>query len=131
MPGLTEIHRLLTEMDPELRPGEFVFCSFPGARYGDLGWLSPVAMVSEDEGMTLVLDRAIAERAGLPFEAAFREILLGVHSSLLAVGLTAAVSAALAKQNIAANLVAGLYHDHLFVPSGQAEQALRVLQELG
>ncbi len=125
-----DIESLLAELNPDLLPGEFVFCSFPGAAYGDLSALSPVAMVREEEGMTLVLDRAVAERSGLEFEGVFRELLLRVPSSLLAVGLTAAVSAALAEQGICANIIAGLHHDHVFVPSESAERALQSLLKL-
>jgi len=131
MSGLTDLQRLLAELDPHLQPQAFVFCSIPGAAYGELAALAPVAAVREDEGLTLVLERGSAEQAGLPFEGEFREIVLGAHSSLEAVGLTAAVSGALAAAGISANLVAGLFHDHVFVPSRHAEQAMQVLRALG
>jgi uncharacterized protein len=52
------------------------------------------------------------------------------NSSLQAVGLTAAVSGKLAAKGIPANVVAGFYHDHLFVPSDRAQEALAALREL-
>ena len=57
-------------------------------------------------------------------------ITLDVHSSLEAVGLTAAVSAALAEENISCNVVAAYYHDHLFVPVADAERAMETLMRL-
>lgn len=60
----------------------------------------------------------------------FRAITLEVHSSLNAVGLTAAVSGALARRGISANVVAAFYHDHIFVPAGQAQEALETLGAL-
>ena len=57
-------------------------------------------------------------------------ITLTVHSSLEAVGLTAAVSRALAEENISCNVVAAYYHDHLFVPVGDGERAMEVLLAL-
>lgn len=51
-------------------------------------------------------------------------------SPLEAVGLTAAVSGALAGAGISANVVATFFHDHVFVPKASAELALAVLQNL-
>ena len=70
-----------------------------------------------------------AENAGLQFEGSFCQITLNVHSSLEAVGLTAAVSAKLSAQGISANVIAAYYHDHIFVQSAKAEMALLALQE--
>ena len=47
-----------------------------------------------------------------------------------AVGLTAAVAAALAEAGISANVVAAYYHDHIFVSKVSAERALAVLEAL-
>ena len=59
-----------------------------------------------------------------------RLITLTVHSSLEAVGLTAAFSAALTGAGISANVVAGYYHDHIFVPERDADRAIETLQAL-
>jgi hypothetical protein len=53
-----------------------------------------------------------------------------VHSSLDSVGLTAAVSGKLAAHGISANIIAGFYHDHVFVPRNKAQLALRLLTEI-
>jgi hypothetical protein len=53
-----------------------------------------------------------------------------VQSDLSAVGLTAAFSSALADAGISCNVVAGVFHDHLFVPVDQATQAMLTLQAL-
>ena len=65
----------------------------------------------------------------LAFESVFRGITLTIHSSLDAVGLTAAVSGKLAANNISANVIAAYYHDHIFVQTEKAELALKVLNE--
>jgi hypothetical protein len=57
-------------------------------------------------------------------------ITLRVHSSLAAVGLTAAVAAALSDHGISANVVAAYCHDHIFVPADRAEEALAALRSL-
>jgi hypothetical protein len=46
------------------------------------------------------------------------------------VGLTAAVSAALTREGISANVIAAYYHDHIFVPEADAERALDALRAL-
>ena len=60
----------------------------------------------------------------------FARITLQVYSDLEAVGLTAAVSGALAGQNLCANMVAGLNHDHLFVPYQRRDEALQCLKQI-
>ena len=78
----------------------------------------------------MVVSQAAADQAGLKYEGVFRQIALTVHSSLEAVVLTAAVSAALADQDISANVIAAYYHDHVFVSSAQAARALSALKAL-
>ncbi|MFT3878132.1 MAG: ACT domain-containing protein [Gemmatales bacterium] len=57
-------------------------------------------------------------------------ITLEVYSDLSGVGLTAAVSGVLAKAGISCNVVAGYHHDHLFVPAGRGQEAVKLLLEL-
>ena len=57
-------------------------------------------------------------------------LTLTVHSSLAAVGLTAAFAAALASGAIPANVLAGLRHDHLLVPVDRADDAIAALRAL-
>ena len=80
--------------------------------------------------MTVILEEAAAAAAGL--QPAFRAawITLTVHSDLHAVGLTAAVSAALAAEGISVNIVAAVSHDHLFVPVERADDAIAILDRL-
>jgi hypothetical protein len=53
-----------------------------------------------------------------------------VHSSLQAVGLTAAVSTRLAEVGISANIIAASCHDHILVPIEKVEIAMTSLLEL-
>ena len=57
-------------------------------------------------------------------------ITLRVRSRLDAVGLTAVVSSQLAKAGISCNVVAGYFHDHLFVPVERAAEALELLHQV-
>ena len=129
MSGITDINELLGSMQPALVDESFVFCTVKG-QLADYVALDPIATFRESEGLTLVVSQAAADQAGLDYEGVFRQITLTVHSSLEAVGLTAAVSTALAGQDISANVIAAYYHDHVFVPSAQAEQALSALKGL-
>lgn len=129
MSGITDLAQLLQSMSPKLSDKEYVFCSVGGAP-ADYVALNPLAMFVETEGLTLVLESSSAHAANLAFDGLYRQITLRVHSSLEAVGLTAAVAAKLAADGISANVIAAYYHDHIFVPSGKAELALSALQQL-
>ncbi|CAN7337590.1 ACT domain-containing protein [Rhizobium sp. LjRoot98] len=128
MSGITDLEILLREMRPDLRPGDYVYCSVPAE---DASWLSlkPLGFFREDEGLTLILDKADADKAGLTYGLVMRCITLTVHSALEAVGLTAAVAVALTRHGISANVVAAYHHDHIFVPADDAERALAALAE--
>jgi len=93
--------------------------------------LSPLACFVEEEGLTLIVSVASAEKAQLAYEGKFKQITLTVHSSLDAVGLTAAVATKLASYDISANVVAAYYHDHIFVQTEKADEALMALNEFG
>ena len=127
--GIEDLEKLLSSMSPELIEGEYVFCTVPKGKYGDYQDLSPLATFIEKEGLTLIISRENADSSGLKYNAVFRCITLSVHSSLEAVGLTAAVSAKLSEHQISANIIAAYYHDHVFVPSRDAEKALFLLSE--
>lgn len=128
MSGITDLEELLRSMNPQLVESEFVFCAVSGALI-DYVELNPVATFVESEGLTLVLEKSVAEKADLAFEGSFRQITLSVHSSLDAVGLTAAVASKLTSKGISANVIAAYYHDHIFVQTSKAEAALLALEE--
>jgi len=129
MSGIIDINELLGSMQPALIDELFVFCTVKGelAEYVNL---APIATFVESEGLTLVLTKDAADKADLQYEGVFRQISLTVHSSLEAVGLTAAVSTKLTSKGISANVIAAYYHDHIFVSNDKAEQALQALKEL-
>jgi uncharacterized protein len=128
MTGERDLRRLLAAMEPVLRPGEFVVAAL--ADESRLPEVAPEATVREEEGLTVVVARERADELGLSYDFAAGWITLRVHSALDAVGLTAAVSRALAHAGLSCNVLAGLHHDHLLVPAGRADEALAVLREL-
>lgn len=84
----------------------------------------------EAEGTTLILRKDEAEAFGISYEFPCRMIALNIHSALEAVGFIARIATELAKRGMGVNPVAGFYHDHLFVPEGREQDALRILKEL-
>jgi hypothetical protein len=129
MTGIVELNELLKSMTPEIQSGDYVFCTVDGD-YSDYAHLSPLAFFVESEGLTLIISVEAAEKAQLVYESTFKQITLTVHSSLDAVGLTAAVATKLASRDISANVVAAYYHDHIFVQKEKADEALLALKEL-
>jgi hypothetical protein len=124
----TDLNSLLRCLKPELNAGEYVFCS---AQTDSLPkGTEAVGWFREREGTTLILPRHRADALGLPYSFVSAWITLTVHSALEAVGLTAAVSQALANAGISCNVVAASCHDHLFVPVGEARRAMDVLENL-
>lgn len=115
-------------MEPVLNPGVFAFVSVQNEKM--LGSVKVIASILEPEGYSAIIADSDAVALGLPvlFRAAW--ITLTVASDLQAVGLTAAFSAALGKAGISCNVVAGAYHDHLFVPVERAADAMIVLKTL-
>lgn len=130
MSGETNLAKLLQTMSPKLQSADYVFCLLKSDHrlYLDYLKLKPVATFMEQEGLTLVLEKSNAVSAGLAFESVFKCITLTVHSSLDAVGLTAAIATKLTEHGISANVIAAYYHDHIFVPTEKAETAMLALQ---
>ncbi|WP_394175320.1 ACT domain-containing protein [Thalassotalea litorea] len=129
MSAITDLNQLITSIKPELNEKEFIFTTVVG-EVGDYLALNPLASFVETEGLTLILDKHQADSASIEYQGVFKQITLTVHSSLEAVGLTAAISAALAKEGISANVVAAYFHDHIFVPEDKATKAIRALAAL-
>ena len=128
MAGEKDLRTLLATMSPQLNPGEYVYTVAPDGRVP--AGVRPVVTVAEQEGLTLVVPRQDADRAGLAYDYVAGWITLRVHSALEAVGLTAAVAEALARNGISCNVVAGFHHDHLFVPHTEASRARDALDTL-
>lgn len=129
MTGETNLTQLLKSMNPVLHQGEYVFCTFPDFP-ASIALDEIICLVREDEGISIVLKRLTADRLALDYSFVAAWITLTVNSSLNAVGLTAIFSAALANERISCNVVAGYYHDHIFVPVADADKALDILSRL-
>ncbi len=125
--GEKSLDRLIRGMNPILRGGTYVFCELPA---GAEPPAAAVAMFHEEEGTTVVMERADAEAHRLDplYSAAW--ITLTVHSDLEAVGFLAVITRALAAGSISCNVFSAARHDHLFVPAERAGRALEILRTL-
>lgn len=119
---------LMANLNPTLCPDPWVFSLVAGGAPHLPEDDSVLPLIREEEGLTAIRRAAPSDDPEtLPL---FARITLQVYSDLEAVGLTAAVSGALAGQNLCANMVAGLNHDHLFVPYQRGDEALQCLRQI-
>lgn len=115
-------------MKPVHNFGKFVFCKVENINAIDISLA--VCLFKEQEATTVVLKKEIADQLGLEYSFVASWITLTVHSSLEAVGLTAAFSTALSEKGISCNVIAAYYHDHIFVDIKDTQQAMDILKQL-
>ena len=128
MKAETDLDKLIKGMTPKLNDGAYVFVTLKDVSQIDRN--DTICEFKEEEGITVVIEKNKADLLKLDYEFVLSWITLMIHSSLEAVGLTAAISTALTNHNISCNVIAGYYHDHLFVSKQDSEKAVRVLIDL-
>ena len=125
MTGETNLDTLLKTMKPKLQIGDYVFCTVKDLTALDLNEV--ILFFREEEANTVIVKKEIADTLQLEYSFIASWITLTVHSSLEAVGLTAAFSKALSDEGISCNVVAAFYHDHIFVDKKDAEKSMEIL----
>ncbi|QWT87401.1 ACT domain-containing protein [Chryseobacterium sp. PCH239] len=129
MSGEKDLAVLIQNMEPVLNRGEYVFCTVETLdQIPDIE--KTLFFFRENEAVTIVLEKSIADDWTLKYNYISSWITLNIHSSLEAVGLTAAFANALRKENISCNVVAAYFHDHIFVAVKDAEKAMDALDAL-
>ena len=126
--GITNLEQLIKNMKPILNKGEYVFTTVQDI--SNIPREITICEMREAEGTTIVLSKENAIQLALSFEFIASWITLNVHSSLEAVGLTAAFAKALGDHNISCNVIAGYYHDHIFVDTKDETKAMNVLRNM-
>ena len=129
MPGEADLATLLAGLAPVLDPVPYVFATLPVGEAIRSG-IVPLATFAEAEGMSIVAVASQWHETGRPASADYARLTMAVHSSLDAVGMTAAIAAALTERGISANVVAAYHHDHIFVPWERGAEALAALRAL-
>lgn len=126
---ITNLNQLLSSMQPKLVRGRYVFCTLPESKLSTLK-IKPRIVFHEEEGVTVIVEKEVADKNKLLYDKVWSLITLTVHSDLSAVGFLAVITGALAEAEISINAVSAYYHDHLFVPEEKKEDAVKVLQKI-
>lgn len=130
MIGEIDLQKLLGGMDPTLDEVAFAFATVRSIQDVQAS-VRIIGSFNEDEGVTIIAPSDQIGPTGLTQSGPFAKISLRIHSSLAAVGLTATIATSLAQAGISANIVAGFFHDHIFVPWDDRQVALHILSGLG
>lgn len=125
MEGEKNLEKLLKTMKPSLNEGDYVFCVINDIT--TIGSSDIIMFFREQEGFTVIIKKELADSLKLEYSFVASWITLTVHSSLEAVGLTAAFSKALSQEGISCNVVAAFYHDHIFVGKNDTDKAMIIL----
>lgn len=125
---ISNLAELLRSMTPKLNAGVYYFATLNNDDVLPLSKI--IATIREEEGLSVIVNEETVAEYALQAQFKCVWITLTVHSDLEAVGLTAAFATALGKVGISCNVVAGNYHDHIFVPYEKAELAMQTLRSL-
>ena len=125
--GENDLQTLLKQMQPVLDDEQMVFCSLPIAE-AEKYLTSCQGYYQEQEGITLILKKSLADSERISYDLVFNRITLNVHSSLGAVGFLSRITEILAAQGISVNVVSGYFHDHLYVSVEEAENTVMILE---
>jgi uncharacterized protein len=126
--GETDLAVLLKSLKPIHNVGDYIFCTVQNC--SEINLDDVLMLFKEHEGYTIILKQEVADTYNLSYAFVSAWITLRVHSSLEAVGLTAAFSSALSNEGISCNVVAAFYHDHIFVDKKDLPRAMAVLNQL-
>ncbi|MHC0448219.1 ACT domain-containing protein [Flavobacterium sp. 3-218] len=128
MSGEKNLDILLKNLNPVLNEGRYVYCSLN--TIDNIPFSKILFLFKESEGITVILKKEDADEFNLDYSYVAAWITFKVHSSLEAVGMTAAFSKVLGDANISCNVVAAYYHDHVFIDEKDTERAMNALRSI-
>ena len=111
---------------PKLNPHSFVFIT---SHEATIDGETSLLVFKEYEGFTHIIQTS-QNKSEYERLDQWAWITLQYQSDLQEIGITAKFSTALANAKIACNVVAGFYHDHIFVPYSDREVALKIIEHL-
>lgn len=123
MSGERDLARLLAGLAPTVRPVPYVIVETDAD-------VPAGAVIVEEEATTKIVEQSVADAHNLAYSYIAAWITCTIESDLEAVGMTAAISRALADIGISCNVLAGSRHDHLLVPWHRRDDAVAVLSGL-
>lgn len=127
-----DLSKLLETLSVKQRDGVWRFETIPAdqaswAELVNLRDTRKIAMLfQEEEGLTVIT--AVVDDT--PADNRWVWLEVSVFSDLQAVGFLAKVAEALTKADVPCNAIAAYHHDHIFVPEGRAEDAVRAIEAL-
>ncbi|WP_025770611.1 ACT domain-containing protein [Thioalkalivibrio sp. HK1] len=124
-----DLDSMIAHLSVSVRTGKYTVVSLDAGTAPSIGD-GVEAVVHERQGDTVVATTQRAEREGWIGDFIASWLTIDVHSALDSVGLTAAISTALAEENIPCNVLAAFYHDHLLIPAQCEERAVAILDGL-
>lgn len=128
--GETDLAAMLKTITVTVRPDTYVVVSLPLGQQAPRVGEDIAAVIMEDEGATVVTTLKQATHSGWDHHFVASWLTIQIHSSLEAVGLTAAFSRQLGRAAIPCNVIAGFYHDHILVPVDKTDAAVEVIESL-
>lgn len=129
MSGQTNLQEVLSSMEISCDEIKYGFACL--AQEIDINLKKITGIFQEKEGLTAIAPIEYLEEIGVKsYEGPYAKLTVEVHTSLELVGLTAELATKLAEQGVSANVVAGFYHDHVFVQFDMKEKAVKALMEL-
>lgn len=129
-PGEVSLSKLLETLTATLHSPTYVFAVLEEEKLPPFSEVEMLFREAKAEGVTVITTQEYAESHRLEYAFPCRKITLDVTSSLDAVGFIAVIATRLAAAGMGVNPISGFYHDHLFVPWGKEEIALKVIAEL-
>ena len=111
---------------PFLNPGTFVFVTSSDSA---IAKTSSILIFKELEGYTHIINSHQNKEKYNDLEK-WAWITLNYQSELNEIGITAKFSNALSMEKIPCNVVAGFYHDHIFVPYNDRHKAIELIEKI-
>lgn len=124
----TELDTALRALRPKLRSGKFVFSTLSSNQISVLAQAE--ATVAEDEGMSAVLAKEVADTAGLGYDWVAAWITLRGVTPHQAPGVGAHVARTIGERGIPCHIMAGRNHDHVLVPWELRETVVAAVMEI-